>query len=650
MVAESIVGGSSLRVRRRLRRKLLTLTCLLVFCAPVTAQTIAPREPQAATEQKQSNKIRDVDFQADRRIFAISAVTSLANEARSYDDLTLRARVLARSADTLCEFDGVTARSLFRKAWETAEEADAQEPSPKPKDSPPAIVLGLKRISGRDLRLEVLSLATRCDRAFGEELLGKLKDDTRRAAENDAGKRSSDPWLTSEQVTKRLLVARNLIAEGQIEKGLEIATPALNEVNAHSINFLSTLREQRPEAADQRFALLLRHAELDPLSDANTVAGLSSYVFTPGLYITFAPDGGSRWTQPDGTGIAPNLPQILRSRFFQTASTILLRPTPPPDQDFSTAGRLGKYMVIKRLLPFFDQEAPESAAMLRSQLTALASDLPRTAIREDSSKLIQDPTRKAKADDPLAKIQERLDHAGSSRERNEIYADAAVALADQGSAQARDLADKIEDSMRRSKVRQYVDLQLVQVGINKKEASEVVRLAKAGQLTHTQRVWAYTQAAKILSDSERVRIAELLAEAADEARRINADDPDRARSLVAVATGFVTVDEVRAWELLGEAVKAANSVETFNGENEQLTFGLLATRTGIKTMSVSAVDFSLSGLISALTKLDLTRTTDVAKSFENPAPRANAILAIARALLKTTTSASPPKEPEHDND
>jgi hypothetical protein len=305
-------------------------------------------------------------------------------------------------------------------------------------------------------------------------------------------------------------------------------------------------------------------------------------------------------------------------------------------------------MVIKRLLPFFDQEAPESAAMLRSQLTTLASDLPRTAIREDGSKLIQDPTRKAKLDDPLAKIQERLDHAGSSRERDEIYADAAVALADQGNAQARDLADKIEDSMRRSKVRQYVDLQLVQVGINKKEASEVVRLAKAGQLTHTQRVWAYTQAAKILSDSERVRIAELLAEAADEARRINADDPDRARSLVAVATGFVTLDEVRAWELLGEAVKAANSVETFNGENEQLTFGLLATRTGIRTMSVSAVDFNLTGLISALTKVDLTRTTDVAKSFKNAAPRATAILAIARALLKTNTSASPPKEPEHD--
>lgn len=71
----------------------------------------------------------------------------------------------------------------------------------------------------------------------------------------------------------------------------------------------------------------------------------------------------------------------------------------------------------------------------------------------------------AKAGDPMERMQERLDRAGSSRERDEIYADVAVALAHQGNARARDLADKIEDSMRRLKVQQYVDLQLVQEAI-----------------------------------------------------------------------------------------------------------------------------------------------------------------------------------------
>ena len=613
----------------RVCRWLLTFACLFVFCSSLLAQ-------------EQSDKIREAELlEAERRTFAISSVTSLANEARSYDDLTLRARVLARVADTLWEVDAATARSLFRRAWEAAEEADAQEPKSGTKDSPPPMVLALRRISGRDVRMEVLTLAAPRDRALGEEFLAKLKDDTRRAAESD-GKRSADSWLTSEQVSKRLLLARKLIDEGKIEAALEIATPVLNEVNAQTINFLSALREKRPDVADQRFALLLRRAGLDPLSDANTVSGLSSYVLTPGLYITFAPDGTSRWTQPEGTGAPPNLPATLRSRFFQTASAILLRPSPPAQQDFSTSGRLGKYMVIKRLLPFFEREAPESAAMLRSQLTTLTNDLPQTAIREDHPRLSQGLNSGATADEPGEKLQERLDRARSSRERDEIYADAAVALAQQGNVRARDLADKIENSERRSKIRQYVDFQLVQVAISKKATSEAIRLAKTGQLNHIQRVWAYTEAAKILKDSERVRAAELLAEAAEDARRMNADDADRARSLVAVARGFVTVDQVRAWELLGEVVKAANSVETFTGEGD-LTLGVLATRTGIKMMNVKAADFNLTGLINALTEVDLTRTTDLAKSFKNAGPRATAILAMAHAILNTKTAASPPK-------
>jgi len=258
-------------------------------------------------------------------------------------------------------------------------------------------------------------------------------------------------------------------------------------------------------------------------------------------------------------------------------------------------------------------------------------------------------TPEANVDDSVDKMQERLDRAGSSRQKDEIYADAAVALALQGNSRAKEVAEKIEDSARRAQINQYVDLQLIQVAISKKETSEVIKLSKAGHLTTTQRVWAYTQAAKISKDSDRVRAAELLAEAADEARRIDADNDDRARSLVAVATGFVTIDQVRSWELLGEAVKAANSVESFTGENERLAFGLLATRTGIKTTSVRAEDFSLVGLINALTEVDLTRTADLAKSFKYAAPRATAVLAIANTVLNKKTSAPPPKEKMHDD-
>lgn len=105
-------------------------------------------------------------------------------------------------------------------------------------------------------------------------------------------------------------------------------------------------------------------------------------------------------------------------------------------------------------------------------------------------------------------------------------------------------------------------------------------------------------------DSEQTLAFELLDEAAREARRIDADHPDRPRALIGVATQLVTRDQVRAWELVGEAVKAANSVEKFTGENEQFSFGLLMTRSGLKMVNIRTEDFALSGLIRALAEAD----------------------------------------------
>lgn len=133
------------------------------------------------------------------------------------------------------------------------------------------------------------------------------------------------------------------------------------QVNEKTIGFLSALRAKMPELADQRFVILLARAELDPFSDANTVSGLSSYAFTPGLYVTFSANGSVNWSPAEQPIAAPKLLVNVRSKLFQVAASILLRPLTPPDQDFTSAGRTGKYMVIKRLLPLFDQYAPNTA-------------------------------------------------------------------------------------------------------------------------------------------------------------------------------------------------------------------------------------------------------------------------------------------------
>jgi hypothetical protein len=569
--------------------------------------------------------------EAQRRAFAFSLVTSLADEARAYHDLALRPRVLARAADAIWDADSETARGLFRRAWQAAEAGDAEELAVKTPDEPPPMVIALRRMSGRDLRSEVLNMAAKRDRALGEEFLAKLQDEIERAAadskEQTNSRNVNDNWSGSGLAAKRLQVARTLLDDNQTETAIDFARSSLNQVNLYSIGFLSALRKKKPDAADQMFASLLASVEFDPASDANTVSGLSSYVISPGLYLTYTSDGSARWSESDEPTPAPNMPNALRNKFLQASATILLKPVA---QDLPS-GDTARSMVVKRLLPFFDQYAPDTATALRTALRTWggsATNAPDSDGIMLTRGIVPDENISATVD----QFEQRLGRARNSRERDRLYTDLAVALANQGDQRAPGVADKIEDSDRRLQVRRYVDMYLIQRAVKMKEPANVTRLARTGQLNHAQRAWAYSKAAGLLLQSERDHALDCLQEAVDETRRTEADDPDRARVLIAIARQYLAADRMRAWDVMSDAVRAANSTEKFRGENEQLTYGV-ASKNGVSVVRIGLEDFNLSGVLRLLSKDDFYRSIDLAKSFKNDEPRATATLAIARAVL-----------------
>ena len=604
------------------------------FFLKVVSQLCLLMLPFSILAQEASKTSEGLSLESQRRAFAISIVISLADETRKYDG-ALRPRVLARAADILWNADSDTARTLFRRAWEAAEKGDAEGLTFKNPDGVPAmaaeLVTALRRENGYDLRAEVLALAARCDQKLGEEFLKKLTQDKKEQKAGSSYQNSND---NSEDSLRRLNVATRLLDEGDIERALEFAAPALNQVTANSIGFLSKLREKRSGVADQRFALLLAQAELDPSSDANTVSGLSSYAFTPGFYVTFNRDGNARWIQPEQSTSAlrpPQLPALILNKFFQVGTTILLRPLPPPNQDFTTSGRIGKSMVIKRLLPLFEQHSPDAALALRTQLQALSTG-PRSELN-DESPLLKQGFQTDVTGSSVESMQERIDHAKSSRERDRIYADAAVTLASRSDNRAQEFAQKIEDPDRRAQVLRYVDFELVRFALLEKKFSQAIRLAASEHLSHSQRSWAFMQAARLIMDSGPQGALELLEKAANEAGRIEAEDPNRTRLLIGVASQIFSVDRVRAWEIMGEVVKAANNSEKFNGDNVELHFPF-ATKSGLRIISVGGADFGLSGALRSLAKDDLYRSIDLAKEFKNDAPRAIALLAVASSLLE----------------
>src|SRR5215211_1264707 len=141
--------------------------------AAVPAQTPAPAAAQKKPAAKKP-KADAADPMAEvRRASAVSLVSSLADEARTFRDPALRARVQARAADALWETDKEKARALFRRAWEAAEAADRDTADlTEAEQRRRAIAQGAAGARGLlNMRREVVILTARHDRELGEEFL-----------------------------------------------------------------------------------------------------------------------------------------------------------------------------------------------------------------------------------------------------------------------------------------------------------------------------------------------------------------------------------------------------------------------------------------------------------------------------------------------
>jgi len=239
--------------------------------------------PASTAHQRRNQTKPEVDKEAEqRRATAMSMLQALAIDARSYVDKPLRARVQARIADVIWTQDKEAARALFRRAWEIAEMLD--------EESPTLLAPGQRSSSARPrprtkFRREVLQLAARRDYKLGEEFLMRITN-------KEAGEAKTDvAQLSPEEITERLMIAGQLGAENNIEGALQFADPALSVVSERSIRFLVELRDQNAAAADQRFMSLLLNADRDPNADANTVSLLTSYVFSPSVYLQVSKSG-----------------------------------------------------------------------------------------------------------------------------------------------------------------------------------------------------------------------------------------------------------------------------------------------------------------------------------------------------------------------
>lgn len=594
--------------------KLRSRTVVNLLICILTASYLSLTFGQAQRKQPKS----EVDKEREqRRATAVLMLQALAVDARSYADKPLRARVQARIADVIWTQDQEAARALFRRAWDIAEMLD--------EESPTLLAPGQRSTGARPrprarLRREVLQLAARRDFKLGEEFLARMTKDVGET-------KTETTQLSIAEINERLIIAGQLEEQNNIERALQFADPALTVVSERSIRFLVEVRDKNAAAADQRFMSLLLNADTDPNSDANTVSLLTSYVFSPSVYLVVSRSGiPSSNTYP--SRLTQQINPTIRKTLFEVAARILLRPLQQIDQ--SSAGRAGTHFIASRLLPLFERFAPQFVGPISAHLASMG---PEIAQKTSSNGEIDMNRGLTGTDRPSVddELKDRLDRARNVDERDRAYAFAAMSAADAADPRARDLVDKIEDSETRKGIKTFVDYNLIGGLIRNKHADEALSQIRKSDLPITLRARFLTSVGALIVKNDRTRAIELFNEALTDARRLE-QTSDQAYLLLALLSQFSQIDPVRTWELSSETIKAVNRVSDFTGENSDTAL-TLEGKFSIRLTTQLASPTDLAEVFQSLGSENFYQALDASKTFVGDAPKAIAMIAVARAVL-----------------
>jgi hypothetical protein len=630
----------------------LAFCCATCFTVPSHAQTPAASKSTVTkagfTTPAPEGEQRPADIAEWRRELGLSIIDKLVRESDGYKDQALRVRIQTRAADAIWDTDHKRAHDMFLLAWEIAEKADqegersAEEARKRLMSSRGGEMILIPRVP--NLRGEVLRLASLRDAELGAKLLSRL-DDAKEQDVADSNPENTeagffDPTEPKAAIARRLELAVQLLEAGKVDQAKAYAEPSLNPVTSQGIIFLCALRQTEAEGADKLYARLLTSVENDPTADATTVSLLSTYALTPNFLVT-ATKRARVSRQLSYSGRTYELSPELRARFFSIAAKILLRPLAPPDQDRTSAGKAGTYFTIARLLPLFEQQAANYVPALNAQLAMLAPDAPESFRNGEESMLKLGLTPANSDGDTLSEVLSKLASATSSSERDALYIKAIQVSMANGGTEVRDFAEKINDATLKERARSFTSLVAARNAISKKDVDAGLLLVREGNLSPLHRVWARSQLASLVKKTDTARALQLLNEAAADSKRIKLDETERIYAFVCDAVCLFDLDRPRSWDLAEEAVKAANAVTDFSGDEAKLTARLRAKNVVVMINS-DEPSFNMANLFALLAKDDYDRAGFLADKLTGETVRASSKLAIARSILNRSDTPSIP--------
>lgn len=577
-----------------LGRVLLALTLVALVAPPVAlAQATRPLRP----EQEH----------------AWDVVETLAEKAGTVADDATRLRVIVRIADLLWERDPARGRKLFRRAFDESDDLD---------DDPRRLFGGPAR---RVIRAEIIQRVYRRDPAFAKRLSDELDD------------------LSSEPLDESSLL------EGDGERGEVLVQVAIGlaATDPQAAAELGRMSLQDGVSVGLPSLLAAIAATDRQTADALAVAAIDSV--DPGDYLAMRLFFLGAYAVPDlfPTGLGPLISvqpnPAVAAQFLQKAYQIAERLS-DRSVERDTGGGTGQdlafgYLVFSSLVAAYDRYLPELSPAVRAltgrigtgidpdvrtaadDFLAPSSDTPEALVRQAESTL-----------DPAARERLYVAAARMAMARGTSYDDVKDILAKLPKDSAARAALTSEAAGRAA--RRLAASGLYEDAL-RAAADVTIPLERANVLVDV--------ASRAAARGDRARASEILEDALRVIAKADvALESDRALALARIAGVFVPGDSVRGFDVIEDAVKAANTA------TRQVASPQESARA--QAFKPAELDVDLAPAFEALGRVDFFRALLLAQAIDDRALALLSQLAVARGAIRNrvgpaTEAPAPRKKP-----
>ena len=568
-----------------------TLTALAnISPVPVSAQHLSKGAAEEAEVLRQQ---------------AIGLLDKELDRTRLYNQEKDRIIVSSRIADVTWTINPQRAKRLLRDAYALLTNVKAEA-----REKEDSASLNLRTGALREsLRNEVFLVAQKHDAALFQELLGNLKENSKRLAESH----NQPALFGTSSLQKRALVSMALKEiNSDPEKAIDYAVRSLGYGVPQEFGelFKTLIVNNRPSATK----LFARATDIFVAEDSSNL--YDAVILS--TYLRLIPQ-----REPD-----TELVRRFLNSAFERMNRVWLANQNAQTKDEMIGGAL---MATSRLLyPFYKVYWPEKSNELEALIRELAgasSDVPREEL------LPREPT----ADTIEEKIA-RASETKNEEDRDGLYLEAGLMLAKEGKyVRAREIAERADNLDKRAVVLTY---------INRQEAEEFI---KQGELLRASRVIERIEDPEIkveavvsFAKTGRKKEPDLTRTVLEDTRKTLEKDVGSAahsRAYLWLASSYAVFDPGLSFELMNSAVKFANKAKDFTALSSEMRLVHLSRKSDIAIpIGTSKGDF-LPGF-KLLGRKDFWQAVSIAEQFESQLLRGLSIVAIAEPILATRDAKS----------